>query len=304
MQYYQKVLRRGSVSNFVRDGKKIYFSVLNLIHQDKKLMIIPTISTLICLAIMLLIAHPLINYETKQWNLHHLSPTSIGLFYLVLLSFLFIRNIIHGMSASYTLLSLTDKIDGQWGVRTSMRKLKKIASKSIAWTSFFAFTSIWLRLSDLILSFDSKRRLFGGSQFHFAAFMSSSVVTFEETTPIRKTLQEAGKLITQTWGKPQLKLGFSFHFYTLILLLSCCLPAVLVIACSTQLNIAVWISLSISAILYVIYNSYRHVFNQYINLCMYRYAKHGIITTPFTEEILKSALSKVVSESTDNTKKS
>ena len=292
------------MSNFVRDGKKIYFNILNLIHQDKKLMIIPTISTLICLAIILLIAHPLINYETKQWKWHHLSAISIGLFYLILLGFLFIRNIIHGVSASYTLLSLNDKIDGHWRARTSMRKLKKIASKSIGWTSFFAFTSIWLRLSDLILSFDSKRKFFGGSQFHFAAFMSSAVITFEKSTPIRKTLQEAGKLITQTWGKPQLKLGFSFHFYTLIFLFSCCLPTILVLAFSSQLNVAVWIGLSISAILYIIYSSYHHVFNQYINLCMYRYAKHGIITTPFTEEILKSALSPVVNGSTDNTKKS
>ena len=283
--------------DFIRDGKSIYFNLLKLVHNDKKLIIVPLISTTLCLAIFLFITHPLVNFETAKLKQHQLNLFAMVVLYAALFIFLFIRNILSGLSSHYTLINLNNKLNGQWSHRNSVKQFKRITVKSIFWVFFISFTAIWLRLIDLILSFDSKRRLFGGSQFHFATSLSGPIISFD-SLPLKQTIPEGGKLITRTWGKPRLKLGFSFHFYTLIIFILCSAPVVVALAFTATPTQIVWISFGVSAILFSIFNSYHHVMCQHINLCLYRYAKHGQVTEPFTEETLKYALQKALDDTT------
>ena len=90
-------------------GKKLFKDLVAIILKDKKLLFFPCISNIILLAITYAITSPIIDYETLQFKAHKLNVYSLLIAYAALFLFLYIRNLVKGLSVCGLILQIERK---------------------------------------------------------------------------------------------------------------------------------------------------------------------------------------------------
>ncbi len=283
-------------------GKQLFKDLLAIVIKDKTLMLIPAIANLMVLSLAYGIIHPVLNYEKMQLQLHALSMKNMLLFYIAILFLLFLRNIIKGFGVC--ILNLVIDRKNNIGSASIIKQLRSVSWRILRTMTFISFFGVYYRIIDLLLSFKSKRKLFGGSTIHYSHIILIPFIIFNDPMPTYKALQQAGRLSTETWGKPPLKLGFSMTSISLLFLFISILPALIVLAFSSHLTMLVWISISLSFILLFTYTVIHHAINQYLSYALYRYAKNRHITYPFSLDTLKKALIAIITDESLNHGKS
>ena len=147
-------------------GKVIFNSTLSMVKKEKRLLIIPLINITLTLIIMLGMAHPLITYEKTQWSLHHLTAKEVMWFYIALLSFLFIRNVIDFLFNAALVIAIQQCQQGAWGIKSVWAELKPKSKTLFLWITAHSFTGVYLRIYSALISNTHPRRIFGGSSLN------------------------------------------------------------------------------------------------------------------------------------------
>jgi hypothetical protein len=289
-------------SEYNQRGKQLLRDMCAIIFNHKTLIIIPIVSNLMIICMAYGIIHPVINYEKMQLQLKTSTTEDIVMAYVAIFFLLYCRNVIK----AFGMAALTIAIDNKnKAIKTSvLSTLIPVSWKIFRTITFLSFFGVIYRFIDLVLSFNSKRKLFGGSTTRYSHIILIPLVIFSDPMPTYKALQEAGKLTTETWGKPPLKLGFSFISISFLALITCLTPALITLSLSSQPNAIVWLSIGLSCCLYLIYSAFHQATVHYINYALYQYAKYGDVTYPMPRTTLKSALISIITNESLNHKTS
>ena len=135
-------------------GKKLFKDLIHIILNDKKLLFFPCVSNIILLAITYAITSPIIDYETLQFKAHKLNVYSLLIAYAALFFFLYIRNLVKGLSVCGLILQIERKTTcGLSSLNTDLfKQLYTLCWRIICAMTYISFFGVYYRVADLFLS--------------------------------------------------------------------------------------------------------------------------------------------------------
>lgn len=268
-------------------GKDIIQAAKQLIKSHPKMIILPLINALIQLSLVYGLAVPIIAHETQRISTGGVPVWEKTWFYIALLVYHYLRNLCNAIFRSINILTVAHI---QQASKLSLKSVLKTCWQqllpTVYWSTFSSCFNVFYKLKSAYLGNDDRGDFCGGSYFRYACALTPTVVALEKLLP-SKALKRAGRLITQTWGAPPLRVALGISGPLMSYLFLVVTPMIFVIVFLPHSLIALKISAAISAVLYLIYHSVTKVLHSIIEKSIYDYATANLTPLLIAKELIK-----------------
>ena len=274
------------ISQRSKRNKAIFNGCKKIAFTHRRLLLIPLLGTIINTAIMYMFAHPWIEHETERLQTAQAPFFHYVGFYVAVMAFLYCRNAVNALLHGALTLSIQNALHSPnlttWdAIKMACKRSKQIWS----WVTFMCTLANFYKIYSTLIAHRHERKAFGGSYFHYAGVIAQIDVLYNNNSPIAR-LKHCGQLVTQRWGAPPLRQGFSIVAPLAMLGLFCLIPAMIGLLVF-ELN-AIWLKVAIacSAALILLYFSVEKFISQILHWVIYDYCLSANISSGFRQQDL------------------
>lgn len=274
----------------VKHSGQLIHQSLRLVIKQKKLIVLPFLSSITMLIILALVVTPFVNYEKAQLALQKNETHLIAWAYVILLLLLFV---IHQI-ALYFSAALTYCVNVHiHGKSVQLIKGIKNANSHFIqlynWNSFAGTIGIFLMLFQKWLrNFSFHKKMFKGLSWFIATYLVIPVIMSEKTGPI-KSIKRSAELIHATWGE-NLKTNFGIIPLLVFARFLTMVPLIIGFIKGTHQDIIIGTVLTIALV--IIVTTISSITHTVLACVLYLYTSKNKIVPEFNEKLIKNAFIK------------
>ena len=257
------------MSRFVRSWRLITQS-FSILKANKKLLIYPILSAIICIMLLSLVASPLWHLEVKHWQTGQ-TYLKQGVFWIALfLVILYLCNFIilfcNAAFVAATMAYLNQRpVKINEGFRAACQRLPQIYAWSLINATFSGLLKLLQSRLNKITFFVN---LFAGITWMVISYFIIPILVFEKIGPYQ-AIKRSTELLKQTWG-PALVFNLKLSFLFFIPRVFALLPAIVGYYLGNSIDI--FIGASITGILLIFLIVINSALQNILRCVLYRYA--------------------------------
>lgn len=274
----------------IKHGGQLIQQSMQVVRHNKKLIILPLISSLIILVLMAFIIGPVIRYEKAQILLAK-GQTHVVIFaYLILLLFLFVTHqIFFHFNAALTHCTNQYFKNNSVSIKEGLKAANQHFFQLYNWNSYAGTVGIFINLFQSILKkLPFYERVFCDLRWNIATYFVIPVIMLEKTGPVQ-TVKRSANLVRKTWGT---NLRTHFGFLPLLLLARFLSLFPLIIGLIGGSRSSIIIGTAITIIFVIIITMISSATRTILACALHRYAAEGVIAPEFSEQLIKKAFVK------------
>lgn len=210
----------------IRGLQLIKFS-LQILGQHKQLLLFPLASTVICLALIMLLIAPSWYLIGQQWLHQHTLHTKEIMIIIFILAILFLCNLVI-LFCNAALIAITMAYDKQDSIKLSIgfKAASACFPQIIIWTLFNTTIGVWLRLLQTRVSqLNALTPILAGTTWSVICYFVTPILVVEKKSPLQ-AIKRSSYLLQTTWG-PSLMANFGLGTILFLARLLLLIPAMI-----------------------------------------------------------------------------
>jgi len=201
-------------------GKTLIKPALAIMHQHKKLYILPALSFIINMLVVLYVLSPLRHFFHLTGHMTAQEAEHLGLIYVLFLLAIFFTHIVSHFFNAILISCTKQYADGKKPcMRAGLRDTLKAFIPIYVWICYASTIGIVIGLAQPVFrKRESFMKMTQGLYWHCLIVLVQPILLFEKLWPI-PLIRRSAELVTNTWGNPvypRLGTGFVFSLWKLL----------------------------------------------------------------------------------------